>query len=204
MLRLALAAALLLALPSALPAAAATYESLVDRAKAGEAVGYAALRTAYAESANYQPYGGTPEAKRAMRDAFNAGDCAKVLAQAQEVLAGVFVDIEAHLLSGRCFEVGGDAPRAKLHRAIAKGLMDSIIASGDGKTTKTAFVVVAIDEEYAVLSALRWRLVSQALIDEDGHAFDRIEVRSASSSETAILFFQIDRPMKWLSRSLDR
>jgi len=182
------------------------YESLVARVKAGDgAVGYRALRDAYAESPLYRPYGGdSDEAKRAMHDAFNAQDCAKVLTAAAKVLDAAFIDIEAHLLSGRCFEIKGDDAKAKFHRTIAKGLMDSIVASGDGKSTKTAFVVVTIDEEYAVLSALRWRLVMQSLIDEDGHAFDRMEVKSVSSSETATLFFQIDRPMMWLSKSLAR
>jgi len=191
---------------SAGAATAGTYENLVAQARAGDvAIDYRALRDAYAESPAYQPYGGnTDEPKRAMHDAFNAQDCAKVLASADKVLGEIFIDIEAHLLSARCFEIGGDQAKAGLHRAIARGLMDSIVASGDGKTTKSAFVVVTIDEEYAVLSALRWRLVNQALIDEDGHAFDRMEVKSATSDETATLFFQIDRPMRWLSRGLER
>ena len=185
-------------------ASAGTYENLVARARAGDAsLDYRALRDAYAETPAYQPYGGNTDApKRAMHDAFNAQDCGKVLAAADKVLAEIFVDIEAHLLSARCFEVGGDQAKAGAHRAIAKGLMDSIVASGNGKTPKTAFIVVTIDEEYAVLSALRWRRVSQSLINDDGHAFDRMDVKSATSEETATLFFQIDRPMTWLSRQL--
>ena len=197
-------AALVFALAASV-AAADNYDALVARAKAGEVIDFGALRNAYAESPAYQPYGGAlEETKRAMHEAFNAQDCPKVLVSSAKVLDATFVDIEAHLLSGRCFEVAGDQAKAGLHRAVAKGLMDSILASGDGKTTKTAFIVVAIDEEYAVMSALRWRVVGQALIDEDGHAFDRIEVKSATSEETAVLYFQIDRPMAWLSKNLEK
>lgn len=185
-------------------AASEPYDGMVARLKSGDAaVDYRALRDAYAESAGYQPYGATrDELKRALHDAFNAQDCPKVLIDADRVLNEIYIDIEAHLLSARCFERGGEQAKAGFHRAVAKGLMDSIVASGDGKTPKTAFVVVAIDEEYAVLSALRWRLVEQALIDDDGHSFDRMSVKSANSDETTVLFFQIDRPMKWLSHSL--
>ncbi|MCE9521298.1 MAG: DUF4919 domain-containing protein [Alphaproteobacteria bacterium] len=187
-------------------AAPGAYDDLVARAKAGEgAVDFTALRDAYALSPIYEPYGESSDgAKQAMREAFNARDCTKVLNASDSVLAAVFIDIEAHLLRARCFELGGDGARALFHRGVAKGLMDSIVASGNGRSTKTAFVVVTVREEYDVLAALRWRMVSQALIDDDGHAFDRMEVQSTTSEATATLFFQIDRPMAWLSRRLDR
>lgn len=187
-------------------AAAGTYESLVARVRAGDAgVDYRALRYAYAESPVYQPYGGDfDEPRDEMRAAFNAQDCAKVLPAAEKVLNAIFVDITAHLLSGRCFERAGNQAKADFHRTVAKGLMDSIIASGDGKTTMTAFIVVTINEEYDVLSALRWRLVTQSLAHDGGHVFDRMEVKSTTSEETATLFFEIDRPMMWLSKSLGR
>ncbi len=205
MMRLVLTVLAFASIACAQAAAPGPYESLVARVKAGDTtVDYRALRDAYAESPLYQPYGGdSDDAKRVMHEAFNAQDCAKVLPAAAKVLDANFVDIEAHLLSGRCFELKGDEAKAVFHRAIAKGLMDSIIASGDGKSTKTAFVVIAVDEEYAVLSALRFELVMQALIDENGHAFDKMDVKSATG-ETATLFFQIDRPMAWLSKSLER
>lgn len=190
----------------AAPASAAeSYEAMVARVKGGDvAVDYRALRDAYAESAVYAPYGGDfDEARNEMRKAFNAQDCAKVLPNAEKVLNAIFIDITAHLLSARCHELGNDRTKADFHRAVARGLMSSIIASGDGKTTTTAFVVVTISEEYDVLSALRWRLVSQSLIDDDGHAFDLMEVTSPTN-ETAKLYFQIDRPMKWLSKSLEK
>src|SRR5262249_26055283 len=139
----------------------------------------------------------------AMHDAFNAHDCAKVLPAAEKILESEFVDIEAHLLAARCYEDDRAADKASYHRAVAKGLMDSIVATGDGKSPKTAFIVIAVDEEYAVLAALRWRLVTQSLVDEDGHSYDRMDVKSATSEETAVLFFQIDRPMKWLSGRLE-
>jgi hypothetical protein len=193
-----------LAFAAAPASAAENYEALLTRAKSGDpALDYRALRDAYAASAHYQPYGGdTDDARTTMIKAFNAQDCTTALPAADKVLDAIYIDITAHLVSGRCFEMAGDKAKADFHRAIAHGLMDSIVASGDGKTEKTAFLVVTINEEYDVLSALRWRLVGQALINDDGHAFDKMEVKSATSAETATLYFQIDRPMAWLSHSL--
>ena len=199
-----IAALILAALSFAIASAGAaeTYEALLARAKSGDpTLDYRALRDAYAASPHYQPYGGdTDDARTTMIKSFNAQDCATALPAADKVLDAIY--ITAHLVNGRCFEMAGDNPKADFHRAIAHGLMDSIVASGDGKTEKTAFLVVTINEEYDVLSALRWRLVGQALINDDGHAFDKMEVKSATSAETATLYFQIDRPMAWLSHSL--
>lgn len=185
--------------------AADDYAAMVARVKGGDvAIDYRALRDAFAASPGYAPYGGDFDAPRdAMRKAFNAKDCAKAAASAEKVLDLLYIDIMAHLLSGRCHELAGDQAKADFHRKVARGLLDSIIASGDGKTPKTAFIVVRIDEEYDVLSALRLKLTTQSLDSADGHAFDRMEVTSASGQQS-VVFFEIDRPMTWLSKSMGK
>lgn len=198
-------ALLLVVAPFGLISASAneSYEAMVARAKGGDVtIDFTALRDAYAASAHYQPEGGDYDQPRsAMIDAFNAKDCAKALAAADKVLDSIFIDISAHIVSGRCFEVGGDAPKAEFHRAIARGLVQSILASGDGKTPKTAYVVVAVSEEYDVLTALGLKLGVQSLVQDDGHSYDKMDATSVSGAPVT-LFFQIDRPMEWLSHSL--
>jgi hypothetical protein len=202
-MRFAVAVLIVVCLGSTPARAAEGYEAMVARVKAGDvALDYRALRDAYAQSAHYQPEGGDyDEPRTAMLDAFNAQDCVKALAAADKVLNAVFIDITAHIVSGRCFELASDSAKAAFHRTVARGLMASILASGDGKTPKTAFVVVTISEEYDVLTALRLKPTLQALVQDDGHSYDKQDAKSATG-ETATLFFQIDRPMAWLSRSL--
>lgn len=197
---LVLIAAVLLAGPAA---AAADYAAMVAKLKGGGVtVDYRALRDAYAESPGYSPYGGAFDEPRAeMRTAFNASDCTKALVHAQKVLDLLYIDVMSHLLSARCFENAKNQAKTDFHRKVARGLMDSIMASGDGKSPKTAFVVVRIDEEYDVLSTLRYRLTNQSLDSADGHVFDRIEAHGASG-EKVTLYFQIDRPMAWMSRKM--
>jgi len=206
MLRIAAAVLIVVAyLASTATTAVETYEALVARAKEGDAaLDYRALREAYAQSAHYQPEGGDyDEPRTAMLDAFNAKECAKALIAADKVLNAIFIDIASHLVSGRCLEAAGDAAKAEFHRTIARGLMASILASGSGKTPKTAFVVVTIGEEYDVLTALRLKPALQSLVQADGHSYDKQDVKSATG-EAATVYFQIDRPMEWLSRSLRR
>ena len=44
------------------------------------------------------------------------------------------------------------------------GLIDSILSSGDGKTVNTAYHVISLTEEYAVLNELKLELEEQALV----------------------------------------
>jgi len=183
---------------------AASYDELVARAKAGNAdVDYLALRNAYAQSPGYDPYGTKLHDPRGeMRDAYGRGDCAAVIAKAESILAQNFVDAEAHLAASLCHGKLGDADAGRRERAHARGLIDSILSSGDGKNEKSAFVVIQIAEEYTVLKVLGLRPVTQALIHADGHSYDRFETKSTETGQQGGLFFNIDRLLAVLEREL--
>src|SRR6266705_5642230 len=68
---------------------APTYDELVARAKTGDAnVDYLALRNAFAESPNHDPYGGNLRGlQNDMQDAYRRADCAAVVAKAGSILA---------------------------------------------------------------------------------------------------------------------
>jgi hypothetical protein len=73
------------------------------------------------------------------------------------------------------------------------GLVKSVLGSGDGKSPETAFVVIAIEEEYSVLATFSLTLVSQALVNLGASAFDRMEVKKRDSDQTVTLYFNVDR-----------
>jgi len=183
--------------------AAESYEAMVARLKAGDAkIDYGVLRDTYAESANYQPYGGDfDDMRTAMIKAYNANDCKTTLANAAKVLEVIYIDVVSHLLSARCHETAGDAAKANFHRSVGRGIFDAILATGDGKSAKTAFAVVTINEEYDVLGLKGLSLKQQSLANDGGHVYDRMEVTS-ETGEAMTLYFQIDRPMRFLSKSM--
>ncbi len=76
---------------------APTYDELVARAKTGDAnVDYLALRNAFAESPNYDPYGSNLRGlQNDMLDAYRRADCAAVVAKADSILAVNFVHVDA-------------------------------------------------------------------------------------------------------------
>lgn len=192
-----------LLLMSSQAVAAESYAALVERVKKGDTkIDYRALRDAYAVSPGYQPYGGSfDDARTAMREAFAAKKCADVTANGEKVLNEIYVHILAHLLMARCYDDTNNKPKGEFHRTVARGLLDSIAASGDGKTPETAFIVVTIDEEYDLLARRGLNMKGQSLVHTGGHSFDRMDVEAEDGSKHS-LFFQIDGPMRWLASSL--
>jgi hypothetical protein len=183
---------------------APTYDELVARAKTGDAnVDYLALRNVYAESPNYDPYGSkVGELQSEMFEAYRRGDCAAVIAKAESILAADFVHVDAHLVAGLCHGKLGNEAAMRRERAAARGLIDSILQSGDGKSEGTAFVVIEVAEEYSLLRALGLRPSNQALIHAQGHSYDRFDAKSNDTGQQVVVFFNVDRPLAALDREL--
>ncbi len=183
---------------------APTYDELVARAKTGDAnVDYLALRNAFAESPNYDPYGSNLRGlQNDMLDAYRRADCAAVVAKADSILAVNFVHVDAHLLASLCHGKLGNEQAMRRERQAARGLIDSILRSGDGKSEESAFVVIQISEEYSILRLLELQPSSQALIHAQGHSYDRFEAKSSDTGQQVVVFFNIDRPLAALGREL--
>jgi hypothetical protein len=181
-----------------------TYEELVARAKTGDAnVDYLALRNAHAESPSYDPYGSKlGKLQSEMFDAYRRADCAAVVAKAESILAVNFVHVDAHLLAGLCHGKLGNEEATRRERQIARGLIDSILKSGDGKSEQSAFVVIQIAEEYSMLRLLGLQPLNQSLIHAQGHSYDRFEAKSNDTGQQVVVFFNIDRPLAALDRTL--
>ena len=135
-------------------------------------------------------------------DAYRRADCAAVVAKADSILAVNFVHAEAHLLAGLCHGKLGNEEAMRREREAGLGLIDSILKSGDGKSERTAFVVVQIAEEYNVLRLLGLRPSNQALIHAQGHSYDRFDAKSNDTGQQVVVFFNIDRPLAALDREL--
>lgn len=204
-MRALLPALALLAAGSLATAADSNYEELLARAKRGDAsLDFGALRLAFAESAQYHPYdnAATPFKQAMLRAMREPPDCAVVLDDAGKVIDLVFIDIDAHRAEDLCYRRRGDTASADFHRAIALGLLRSILRSGDGKGPATAYIVIAIDEEYSLLDALGDIAGDQTLVKENDHQYDRISVKNAKTGESGAVFFNVDRPLAALSKEL--
>jgi hypothetical protein len=170
-----------------------TYDGLISRLAKGDLkIDYTELRLSYAFTKDYDPYGvATMGPLMAAFDAANREDCKEALKQAADILRRQFVNIGAHIVRRMCFEMTSDE-LLESERAITKGLGESVLQSGDGKSPKTAFVVVTLEEENFVLAQLGLSKGGQALVDVDGHKYDSITGKDEKTGDEQSVYFNID------------
>ncbi|KAA3638611.1 MAG: DUF4919 domain-containing protein [Proteobacteria bacterium] len=99
-----------------------------------------------------------------MNDAMNKEEWNKAIAVGDAWLNQCPIDIRVHYYMMISMERIGNESGAQDHFRWLSGLMDDLVASGDGKTPETAFEVISIAEEYDVLFVLGLKKKSQALI----------------------------------------
>ena len=73
------------------------------------------------------------------------------------------VDIRVHDMVRIALAELGRSEESAVHFRWAKGLLESIASSGDGRSTETAYVTISIPEGYAVLHLLRLRVIERTV-----------------------------------------
>ncbi|MGZ5929520.1 MAG: DUF4919 domain-containing protein [Rhizomicrobium sp.] len=192
------AAVFSLAVLMLLPVAAAAdpagdFAALVTAAKEGDpGTDYTAMRQAYALLPEYDPYGEKTNAL--MRDgqaAYLAKDCKTALEKFKAAIALDFIISDAHALAADCLEQSGDKSGEKREESIAQGLFDSIIISGDGEKPDTAFRIVALHEERAILAVAGVDGTGRELLTTDNGPIDKISVTDVNTGKKGAVFFNI-------------
>jgi hypothetical protein len=181
---------------------AGRYEALIERVKAGDLdVDFQALRYAYAESSGYRPYRSpTDSLAGAMFRAYKAQDFDGAIEAANKILAINYLDIDAQVLCDLSYRMLSNAIAAEPCHDMAARLLRSIYESGDGRTPESAYQVIAEREEYSLLNAMGLAPIRQELVSRDGHSFDARDVIDNATGETRTIYFNIDRPRRWLER----
>jgi hypothetical protein len=176
------------------------YEILLDRVKkADPTVDFKEFRIAYTKTSQYNPYEGDP-AEQEMAKAFNNKDNPQAIECAEKILAHNYVNIRAHLICMMAYDMLGNKEKAGFHRYVSDGLIRSIIYPGGGKSPETAFTVISVDEEYAILYVFGLKNEQQALLHVQGHSYDELKVIDPKTNKRVALYFCIDIPWAWLQK----
>lgn len=181
--------------PSATPVSPKkpSYADLLAKVKGGDtSVDYKAFRIAFSETDDAGPYGSDRDMKKAMYAAINKKEYKDAIKAADEILKSAFVNADAHAVESIAYRELGDAEKAAFHKAVYLGLINSIIAGSDGKTTGTAFVVISTEEEYSAMRALGYSVSSQALVREGDHTFDVLSGTDQKTNSPVKIYFNID------------
>jgi hypothetical protein len=180
------------------------FDQLLSAAQADpERADFRRLRLAYTRSPGYAPYEPDELDTAALDQEVANGERVAGLLALDRMMDGHWLDMKAHLVAARACARFGEEARAELHARFARGLVLSILDSGDGRTFETAWPVIDVSEEYDVLLALGLGFPqAQELVQNGGHEFDVITVSGPVEGREMKLYFNIDVPRQWLARTL--
>jgi hypothetical protein len=118
----------------------------------------------------------------------NSGDNSAAMKSAQQLMNHNMAEPEGHLLALVVYQKLGREQEAVLQHDVVKAYLDSILSSGDGKSSKTAFGVVSVDEEYFYLTLVLGVGLPehQSLSEVDGHSYDVLKVKGRDGAEQEI------------------
>jgi len=183
---------------------AGTYSSLVAAAEHGQRVNYTALRLSYAQSTDYDPYSfSTRNLHGLLVEAFQSGDCNTVLQKSEDLLSHDFTQIDVHAMRRDCFGKMAQYFKAGRERDIEQGLRHSLLRSGNGHSTRSAFRVVTLAEENCVLEHLSIEPHSQMLSYLGATPFDRIDGVQKPSGKERTIYFNVSALLTGSVRNLD-
>jgi hypothetical protein len=176
-----------------------TYEEMLAAVQADPEGGdYHALRMAYARTDEYAPYVQDAENIEKLRAALTSRDMESALEAVAQLLAQNYLDIEAHMAGDYVYTMLEQYDDSAYHRAFARGLIQAILATGNGRGFETAFIVLTVSEEYTVLRVMGLIPGNQQLVEHEGHWVDILSGRQRDKNETLDLYFNIDLPRGWL------
>ena len=132
--------------------------------------------------------------------AYKAQDFDGAIAAAKKVLALNYLDIDAHIVCDLSYRMASNAIAAEPYHQMAIRLLGSIYQSGDGASPETAYQIIAVREEYAVLNTLGLAPTNHRQLVQDTHRFDVFDATDKSSGEIKTIYFNVDRPLAWLEK----
>ncbi len=103
-------------------------------------------------------------------------DFHRVLCYTNQILTDFPFNIEQIYITGIAYDKLGIKDSSIIWFNKYDKLIRTIMASGDGKTPKTAFIVTKITDEYSILNALGLQFTGQALINKKRKSYDLMNV----------------------------
>jgi hypothetical protein len=182
------------------------YLAAVDRAMANinsknNPVDWTDLREKYVHSSFYNPQNGADDIwnrlQAAGQKALIDGTPASVKAY-QALLRQYFAHYRSHLQAIEMIDRAHFTQEDKnFHLAALRGILSSILSSGDGKTAETAFHVIDQAEEGLVLkSYFHYQLKEQKYEQHGGHFWDIVSYVNPANGAADKMYFNVDALVK--------
>lgn len=175
-----------------------SYSDLLDRYKANDTTlsldDYVVLYYGQAFTDDYSPNGSHDSVRvlnMYLRGDVDSVDFHKVLYYTTMILKDYPFDIERIFITAIAYKRIELRDSSDIWFYKYDKLIRSIMASGDGISEETAFIVTCVADEYSILNAFGFQFTGQALINKKKKSYD---LMSIAENEFGVkeLFFSID------------
>ena len=146
---------------------ASTQDNSTQNYKWSDNVNYSEMRRKIGWSDSYDSICTHGRPLAAMGQAMNNDEWKRAVVLGKAWLGKCPIDIRVHYYLGISLENLGLEVESKDHFRWVKGLMDDLVASGDGESPETAYEVISVSEEYDAIYFFGLKKKSQALVSGD-------------------------------------
>ncbi len=191
--------------PSPTPDSTSEFKILMERLFKGDTtLDFRQLRLAYTKTPLYDPYGldsttSLTNLRAAMFRLAKEEKFGEAYDSAFHLAMRCFVDLDAQLMLAYTAKRLDRKDQLKFYGYVVVKLIRSILTSGDGKSKKTAYQVISLEEERAFLQQMGFKIEKQSLIRDGDRAWDMIEAIKADSKEKQTIYFDVSIPMSTIS-----
>jgi len=150
----------------------------------------------------YRPYGTTNE-KKSFLDLVKAAKYEEAIKEGEQLFKSDPVDLEVLLQMSICYLKTNQKEKKIWFATQYFSFLDVIYSSGDGKESRSAYVVTSVDHEYMILNDLGLNPVKQVLIDDCDLLFFKKsqQVKVKGKKKIKQLYFNVRMPLMSLSKS---
>ena len=153
-------------------------------------------------SDRYAPY---TQNERSVTDSIlsllNRGLYDEAAASGSDYLADNPSGISIYYHTGVAFLKSGKSEKAEEYFHKYQGFITSVIATGDGKSSESAYIIISPYDENTIIQFLGYSVSQQVMKEYNGQYFDVLTAITQTGDEKEI-YFNIDKPFGTLSKVL--
>jgi hypothetical protein len=165
------------------------YRQYADRVKKGDTdFHFGLFRKAYVEWVSGQEDADDTQSRKDMVKAFEAKNYAKAVELAEVVVQDEYLNRGLIGAIEDAHRKLGNTAKADFYKELGLKVGHSLMLSGDGKTTKTAFYVFSIPEEYKIMREFGYTVSMQSLVSENGQRFDVLAGADEKGNKVSLYF----------------
>lgn len=172
-------------------------ENMIDRRlKGDETISLSGIRLKAMAQPKFNPYGEPAILKNLKEiDLTDTKAVEEGILVCQVGFFESFHELEFHIIASNFYKTQGDDKKSDFHILLFRWLLDSILSSGDGHETETAFPVISLREEYGVMHMLSLEHTKQYLLRRESKTFDVFTVNPSERYTSASIYFELLFPV---------